>query len=179
MNRRQFLTAAAAGAVLPAVARAARKPRPDKLNIALFGVWGRAQAHYDYLAEENVVALCDVNEVRFADALKRFPSAKTYIDWRKCLDHKGLDAIVICTPDHHHAFIANWALNRNLHIYCEKPLAISVEEARTVRANWMKRKGKIATQVGMQRHANPNFNRVRELILDGAIGKLDCVQQLW
>ncbi len=175
MNRRQFLTAATGAglAAMPTLARATRKSRPDKLNIALIGVWGRGLAHYDGLESENVVALCDVNEVRFADALKRFPNAKTYIDWRKCLDHKGLDAVVICTPDHHHAFIANWALNRDLHVYCEKPLAISVEEARVVRATWEKKKNKLATQVGMQRHAIPNFNRVRELILDGAIGPLE------
>ena len=80
--------------------------------------------------------------------------------------------MVICTADHTHAFIANWALNRGLHVYCEKPLALSVEEARVVRANWLTKKSKLATQVGMQRHAFPNFNRVRELIRDGAIGDL-------
>jgi predicted dehydrogenase len=176
MNRRQFLTATATGAglaVMPTLVRATRNSPANKLNIALIGVWGRGLAHYDSLADENVVALCDVNELRFADALKRFPKAKTYVDWRKCLEHKGLDAVVICTPDHHHAFIANWALNRDLHVYCEKPLAITVEEARVVRATWMKKKSKLATQVGMQRHAMPNFNRVRELILDGAIGALE------
>ncbi len=176
MNRREFLTTAAAGAslaIMPTVSHAKRRLPADKLNIALIGVWGRGQAHYDSLSGENMVALCDVNEARIPDALKRFPGAKVYTDWRKCLDHKGLDAVVICTPDHHHAFIANWALNRNLHVYCEKPLAISVEEARIVRANWMTKKGKLATQVGMQRHAFANFNRVRELIQDGAIGKLE------
>jgi hypothetical protein len=61
----------------------------NKLNVALIGVWGRGLAHYDSISEENVVALCDINEARFPDALKRFPNAKTYIDWRKCLDHKG------------------------------------------------------------------------------------------
>ena len=104
--------------------------------------------------------------------LKRFPKAKTYVDWRKCLEQKDIDAVVCCTADHTHAFIANWALNRDLHVYCEKPLAISVEEARVVRANWLKKKDKLATQVGMQRHAIQNFNRVRELIRDGAIGEL-------
>jgi predicted dehydrogenase len=172
VDRRQFIVGAAALAGMPEVVAAGRPARADKLNIALIGVWGRAFAFYDVLATENVVAVCDVYEDRFADALKRFPQAKTYIDWRKCLDHKGLDAVVICTPDHHHALIANWALNRNLHVYCEKPLAISVEEARIVRANWLKKKGKLATQVGMQRHAYPNFNRVRELIRDGAVGDL-------
>ena len=121
-----------------------------------------------------MVALCDVNEKRFPDALRHFPKAKTYVDWRKCLEQKDLDAVVICTADHTHAFISNWALNRDLHVYCEKPLAISVEEARVVRANWLKKKDKLATQVGMQRHAMENFNRLRELILDGAIGNLSA-----
>jgi len=176
MNRRQLLkTTAAVGAgltLLPSGARAGKNAPGAKLNVALIGVWGRGLAHYEALAEENVVALCDVNEKRFPDALKRFPKAKTYVDWRKCLEQKDLDAVVICTADHTHAFIANWALNRDLHVYCEKPLAISVEEARVVRANWMKKKNKLATQVGMQRHAMQNFNRVRELVRDGAIGEL-------
>jgi predicted dehydrogenase len=178
MKRRQFLQAAAAVGggltILPSAARAEGKGPGNKLNIALIGVWGRGEAHYDSLAEENVVALCDVNEARFPKALERFPKARTYVDWRKCLEQKDLDAVVICTADHTHAFIANWALNRDLHVYCEKPLAITVEEARIVRANWMKKKGKLATQVGMQRHANPNFNRIRELVRDGAIGDLSA-----
>jgi len=174
MDRREFIRGTAAAVALAAMPRIARAATADKLNVALIGVWGRGLAFYDVLSRENVVALCDVNEARFADALKRFPNATTYVDWRKCLDHKGLDAVVICTPDHHHAFIANWALNRDLHVYCEKPLAISVEEARVVRATWLKKKGKLATQVGMQRHAEPNFNRVRELIRDGAIGELQA-----
>jgi predicted dehydrogenase len=175
MNRRRFLKTAAAGSgvlLLPTGARAGKHAPSNKLNIALIGVWGRGLAHYDSLSDENVVALCDVNEKRFPDALKRFPNAKTYVDWRKCLEQKDLDAVVICTADHTHAFIANWALNRDLHVYCEKPLAISVEEARVVRANWLKKKDKLATQVGMQRHAMPNFNRLRELIHDGVIGDL-------
>ena len=175
MDRREFLTSAAIGSgalLLPSGAGAATASPGNKLNIALIGVGGRALAHYGWLADENVVALCDVDEVQFATALKRFPNAKTYVDWRKCLDHKGLDAVCICTTDHTHAFVANWALNRDLHIYCEKPLAISVEEARVVRENWLKRKSKLATQVGMQRHAIANFERVRELVRDGAIGEL-------
>ena len=83
--------------------------------------------------------------------------------------------MIICTADHHHAFIANWALNRNMHVYCEKPLGISVEETRMVRANYLSKRAKLATQHGTQRHAYPNFERMRELILDGAIGELKTV----
>ena len=177
MDRRQLLKTAAVGTgalLLPSGTRAGENAPSNKLNIALIGVWGRGLAHYDSLADENVVALCDVNEARFPEALQRFPRAKTYVDWRKCLDQKDLDAVVCCTADHTHAFIANWALNRDLHVYMEKPLAITVEEARVVRANWQKKQGKLVTQVGMQRHAMANFNRVRELIRDGAIGDLSA-----
>lgn len=176
MNRRKFITQSTllgtGLTLLPSGIMAGTHSPNNKLNIALIGVWGRGLAHYGWLDQENVVALCDINENHLAEALKRFPNAKTYIDWRKCLEQKDLDAVVICTPDHHHAFISNWALNRDLHVYCEKPLAISVEEARVVRATWLSKKGKLATQTGTQRHADPNFNRVKEMIRDGAIGEL-------
>jgi predicted dehydrogenase len=109
------------------------------------------------------------------EALQIFPKAKTYYDCRQCLDRKNIDAVIICTTDHHHAFFANWALNRNMHVYCEKPPGITVEEVRTVRANYNRRKAKLATQHGTQRHAYPNFERLRELILDGAIGELKTI----
>ncbi len=144
----------------------------DKLNIALVAAYGRARAHYSTLRSENVTAICDVKKDHITHALKEFPKAKVYEDWRQCLDHPGLDAILCCTTDFTHAFISNWALNRDLHVYMEKPLAITVNEARTVRANYLKRKDKLATQVGMQRHAYSNFNRIQEAVRDGAIGEL-------
>lgn len=179
MQRRDLLKSAAAPAagltiLKSGVLRGATAPS-NKLNIALVGVWGRGTAHYSTMRNENVVAICDVNELRTKEALQIFPKAKTYWDWRKMLDQKDIEAVIICTADHHHAFIANWALNRDMHVFCEKPLGISVEEVRTVRANYLKRKSKLATQHGTQRHAYPNFERVRELILDGAVGELHTV----
>ena len=147
----------------------------EKLNVALIGAWGRARAHYEAISSENVVALCDVDENHLAQAAEKFPKAKHYVDWRKCLEQKDLDAVICCTADHTHAFVANWAMNRGLHVFCEKPLANSVEEARIVRATYLANKNKLATQVGTQRHANENFNRVRELVKDGAIGELTDV----
>ncbi len=145
----------------------------NKLNIALIAVGHRASAHFKIMAKENVVALCDVNEDTLGKVAKQFPGAKTYIDWRKCLDQKDIQAVVGCTCDHTHAFVSTWAMNRGMHVYSEKPLANSVEEARMVRATYLKNKTKIATQCGTQRHENENFNRIRELILDGAIGELE------
>jgi len=176
--RRIFLQTAAVGAgllILPSGVVRGQNAPSGKLNIALIGADGRGRAHYDALKPENVVAICDVDEEHLDFAGNVFPDAKRYVDWRECLDHPELDAIVCCTTDQTHAFIASWALDRNLHIYCEKPLAISVEEARLVRAKYLPKKDKLATQVGMQRHAKENFNRIREMIIDGAIGKLEEV----
>lgn len=114
-----------------------------------------------------------MNEKNLGIAAAKFPGAKYYIDWRECLDHKGLDAVIVCTPDHSHALIGMWAMNRGLHVYLEKPMGISVEEARLLRETYLKNKSKLATQVGTQRHENANFNRIRELIRDGVIGELE------
>ncbi len=179
VTRRKFIKSSAAAGmgllILPSGSLLGAKAPSNKLNVALIGTWGRGEAHFGAISSENVVALCDINENHIASAAKKFPNAKTYVDWRKCLDQKDIDAVVCCTTDHTHAFIANWAMNRGLHVYCEKPLANSVEEARVVRATYLKNKGKLATQVGTQRHSDENFNRVRELIKDGAIGELKHV----
>jgi len=178
MKRRQFLKSlgvAGTGLLLPRKPIFGADAPGNKLNIALLGTWGRGEAHFSAISSENVVALCDVNEDHLAFGAKRFPGAKTYVDWRKCIEQKDVQAVVCCTADHTHAFVANWAMNRGLHVYCEKPLANTVEEARVVRANYLKNRTKLATQVGTQRHAYENFNRVRELIRDGAIGELQEV----
>ena len=175
-SRRGFLrnsTIAGGGLlVLPTGTVFGQNTPNNRLNVALIGVGGRGRAHYSTLRDENVIALCDVHKKSIAQGLKEFPKAKVYEDWRECLDHPGLDAVLCATTDHTHAFIANWALNRDLHVYMEKPLAITVEEARTVRASYLPRMHKLATQVGMQRHAMSNFNRLREMIHGGIVGEL-------
>ena len=177
--RRDFLskslTAAGGLLILPSGTLFGNSPN-NRLNIALIGAWGRASQHYAALASENIAVVCDVNKNNLAKALKEFPKATPYEDWRKALEHPGLDAVLCCTTDHTHAFVANWAMNRDLHVYVEKPIAITAYEARILRETYLKKKGKLATQVGTQRHAMPNFNRVREMIHDGAIGNLKEVQ---
>ena len=176
IDRRGFLKGAAlagtAFTILPSGFLSGQNAPSNKLNIALVGADGRARAHYNGLKNENVVALCDVDAEHLAFAAKEFPGATHYEDWRKCLEQKDLDAVVCCTPDHSHAFIAVWAMNRGLHLYLEKPMGLSVEEVRIVHQTYLKNKDKLAVQHGTQRHAKPNFDRVRELIQDGAIGTL-------
>jgi len=179
MKRRTFVkSTAATGAgllILPGGIHAAKSIQ-DKLNIALIGAHGRGSQHYRSLESENVVAICDVHAGNMALAAAQYPKAKQYTDWRKCLEQKDIDAVMICTPDHHHAFISIWAMNRGLHVFCEKPLGECVTEAREVRKVYLANKDKLATQHGTQRHAHENFDRVSELVRNGAIGDLQEVQ---
>jgi len=179
MKRRNFIkSAAAAGAGLMILPGCVTKGKGanDKLNIALIGVYGRGLVYWEALKTENVVALCDVNADNMAMAASEFPNAKQYTDWRKCLEQKDIEAVIIATPDHHHAFISIWAMNRGMHVYCEKPVGECVFEAREVRKCYLANRRKLATQHGTQRHAYENFDRVSELVRNGAIGELQEVQ---
>ncbi len=176
--RRRFLKQSAFGAgllILPSGVISGKTSPNSKLNVALIGCGGRGLAHFDGVAGENVVALCDIDAGYIAAAAERFPGAKHYADWRECLEQEGLDAIVCSTTDHTHAHICIWAMRRGLHVYCEKPLANSVEEARMVRATYLENRGRVATQVGTQLHANHHYREIRRLIREGAIGELQAV----
>jgi predicted dehydrogenase len=179
VNRRAFLKHSAvlgAGVTIlkSGILRAGNSPN-EKLNIAGIGVGGRGADDLNEVRRENIVALCDVNERNLAAAARKFPQAKTYTDWRKCLEQKDIDAVVCATTDHTHAFVNVWAMNRGKHVYSEKPLANSVEEARVVRETYLKNKGKLATQMGTQIHASDNYRRMVELIKGGAIGTVKKV----
>jgi len=172
-NRRDFLktaTLATAGFYVSGAPAAESDSPNEKLNIGIIGVSGRGRANTNGVRTENIAALCDIDENNLASAAAKFPKAKTYIDWRKLVDQKDLDAVVVSTADQVHALANCWAMRRELSVYSEKPLAHSVHEARTVRETYMKHKDKIATQMGTQIHAGDNFRRVVELIQAGAIG---------
>jgi hypothetical protein len=173
-TRRRFLESTAlAGAGFWVAGRAAAaesKSPNEKLNIGVAGVAGRGGGNLGEVASENIVALCDVDDRHLAAAAKRFPKAKTYADWRKMLEQKDLDAVVCSTTEHTHGLVCAWALRRKLHVYCEKPIAHTPEEAQIVRQEYLKVKDKVATQQGTQIHAGDNFRRVVELIQAGAIG---------
>jgi predicted dehydrogenase len=173
-NRRGFLKGAAwAGAGYWIAGRAAAAPSTsphEKLNIGVIGACGRGAADTAGCKSENIVALCDVNEKNLAKAAEKFPKAKTYADWRKLLDQKDIDAVIVATTDHTHAPAAVWAMNHGRHVYCEKPLAHTVYEARVVQETCLRTK--VATQMGTQIHATDNYRRVVELVQSGAIGKV-------
>ncbi len=173
-NRRTFLKQSAlAGAgywVAAGTARAQSESPNEKLNICIVGVAGRGGSNMGSVSSENIVALCDVDENRLGKAAQKHTKAATYIDWREAVDHKGLDAVVCSTADQVHAFCSIWAMNRGLSVYCEKPLAHSVFEARAVQEKYIANRDKLATQMGTQIHAGGNYRRVVELVQSGAIG---------
>ena len=175
ITRRHFVKASAAVAAVASPSILSARGPNEKLNIGVIGAGGRGAANTGGCKSENIVALCDVDEDRLAKAATGFPEAKTYADWRKLVDQKGLDAVIVSTTDHTHAAPCVWAMNRGLSVYCEKPLAHSVYEARVMQETYLKHKGKVATQMGTQMHAVDNVRRVCELIQSGAIGSVSEV----
>ncbi len=143
----------------------------DKLNIAVVGAGGRGADDIDELSKAgvNFVALCDCDQRQAANTFRRYPDAKKYSDWRKMLDaEKGIDAVVVATPDHNHAIISIAAMQQGKHVYCEKPLTHSVWEARQM-AKAAAAAG-VATQMGTQGHAFEGTRRAVEVIRAGGIG---------
>jgi predicted dehydrogenase len=172
VSRREFLRGAslvAAGLWFGACGAFGKNRSPnDKLNIGIIGTANRAAANITGVSDQNIVALCDIDDNYLAAAAQRFPGAKTYNDFRRLLGQKNIDAVVISTPDHTHAVATVAALKSGRHVYCEKPLAHSVSEARLV--SRVAAECKLATQMGTQIHAGTNYRRVVELVRSGAIG---------
>lgn len=177
MTRRQFIkSSVATTAGLVVLTRAGGSlllSANERLNIAVIGCGGRGAENLREVAkEDNIVALCDVDERHAAKSFKQYPGAKKYRDFRRMFDEmeKEIDAVVVATPDHTHAPAGVMAMKLKKHLYCEKPLTHSVHEAR-VMAN-IARKNKLCTQLGTQIHAGDNYRRVVELVESGAIGRV-------
>lgn len=176
LTRRRFilstsaLTAAVAGLGTGVHLSAEETPSTEKLNIAIIGAGGRGAANTGGVASENVYALCDTNPEVLERAKSRFTKAKAVSDWRELMDDKQIDAVVVSTADHHHSLASLAAMKAGKHVYCEKPLAHTVQEARLMQEVYKQNRGKLATQMGTQIHATNNYRRVVDLITDGAIG---------
>jgi predicted dehydrogenase len=175
LNRREFLTAAGiAGAGALIVPRHVLGgpgflAPSDKLNIAGVGVGGMGRNNLRACEPDNIVALCDVDDVLAAPTFERYPNAARYRDFRKMLDdQKDFDAVVIATPDHTHAVIALAAMELGKHVYVQKPLTHSVWEARKLTE--AARHYGVQTQMGNQGHSGDGARLLCEWVWDGAIG---------
>jgi predicted dehydrogenase len=181
-SRRQFLkmTTLATGAAVmgfPNLLRA--RNVSGKLNVAHIGLgaMGRGRlAEMSSIAEASIIAICDVDENQFAESRKLLANAPfkpvEYVDFRELLEkEKNLDAVVITTPDHWHALITKAAFKAGKHVFCEKPLAHTVGEARAMR-KLAKKYSKQITQMGNHGSADPHMRRGIEVIQAGALGQV-------
>jgi predicted dehydrogenase len=171
ITRRRFVTTAAASSLaftyIPRRAWGAN----DRLYVAGIGVGGQGGQDIKGVADAGgtVVALCDVDENRARSSIENFPSARFYHDFRVMLEkEKGIDAVTVSTPDHVHAVAALSAMSLGKHVYCQKPLAHSIYEARTM-ASAAEHYG-VQTQMGNQAHAMEPIRRAVELVRAGIIG---------
>ncbi len=180
IRRREFLRRTAAGAVSVQAAvwaselRAESKSANEQLQVAAVGTAHRAGADIAEVAKAggHIVALADVDSRYLQKAAERYKGARTYADYREMIEKERdrIDAVVVGTPDHHHAPATIRALRAGKHVYCEKPLTHTVFEARLVAQEATKRG--LATQMGTQIHAGENYRRVVEIIQAGAIGEV-------
>lgn len=197
MDRRSFIRRSASILPLAALPTFAigqtRSPIPanDRLNLAFVGVGGKGVSSIFPLKNETIIAFCDVDE-RTVTAARNNPrsgelfseivdgsmkaGAKWYKDYRKMFEELGdkIDGVVISTPDHMHYPITMTALNLGIHVYCEKPLTHTVQEARWIGEAARKNK-KLATQMGNQGHSNAGVRLVREWLQAGLIGPVRTV----
>lgn len=181
-SRREFIAAAAAAALLPRVAsagtsgvRTGRLVRGRKINIACVGCGGKGADDVRQFSGENIVGLCDVDFARAQQTFAAHPKAKVFRDWREmlaALDDK-IDAVVVSTPDHMHFPVALRAIEMGKHVYVQKPLTHTVEEAR--RLLLASRRHKVVTQMGNQGHSNESTRRMKEWLEAGAIGDVSEV----
>jgi predicted dehydrogenase len=186
LTRRHFLktTTAASALAFPAVLRAQAPGTPtpnNRVNVAVIGANGRGGAAVEGVHNENVVALCDVDEERGREAVKklkaRFPEeagsvegAAHFQDYRKLFDKLGnkIDAVTISTPDHMHFPIAMTAMSLGKHVYVEKPLAHTVWETREMTR--LAKEKKVITQMGNQGHTHDGTRLLKEWVEAGVLG---------
>ncbi|MDH7502479.1 MAG: Gfo/Idh/MocA family oxidoreductase [Verrucomicrobiota bacterium] len=174
VSRRRFLGTTAAVTALTVIPRrvvggAGDKSPSEKLNIGVIGAGGRGADDIEGVKGENIVALCDVDLASAAKTFERYPNAARYRDFRVMLDkEKGLDAVIVATPDHTHAVASMAAIRRGKHVYCEKPLTRTIYEARALAK--AARDARVATQMGNQGMAFEGNRLINEWIADGAIG---------
>ncbi len=178
-TRRSFLqTSALAGLASPLILPASvRAQSPNgKVSHAAIGCSHQAWSDLQRLASGgkiNVTALCDVDTAVAEEARAAFPDARFYQDWRELLtkEEGKIDSVNVSVPDHLHASISLAALEKGLHVYCQKPLTHTIAEARALVAA-AAAKPHLVTQTGNQIQSEYEYRAAVELLRGGVIGKV-------
>ncbi|MBL8218062.1 MAG: Gfo/Idh/MocA family oxidoreductase [Bryobacterales bacterium] len=146
----------------------------EKLNLAAIGAGGQpaSDLRAAHAGVENVVALADVDWERGKLSFERFPNAAKFKDFRQMLDKAGrdIDAVVIGTPDHMHAYCAVACMQAGKHVYVEKPLTRTAWEARLL--TQASERYKVATQMGNQGYSHDATRVACEIFWSGEIGEV-------
>ena len=172
-SRRSFLKgigAITASSMFPNYLRA--QGANKKLALACIGVMGKGESDASGVSANNeIVALCDVDANSLARSQQKYPNAKTYTDFRKMLDEmKGIEAVTISTPDHMHYPAAMHAIGLGKHVFIQKPLTNTLWENRQLHI--ASRKKRVITQMGNQGHTYEGNRVTAEWVKAGVIGKV-------
>lgn len=193
ISRRRFLKTtgafgAAAPFLLPAANWAAETPANNRITMGFIGVGTQGRGLLGGFLGSNevqVLAVCDVDTTRREASKKRiedhyakkndttYKGCTAYIDFRELLARKDIDAVCIATPDHWHAIPVIQACAAKKDIYCEKPLSLTIAEARAM-ANAVRQHDRVF-QTGSMQRSSREFLKACELVRNGHIGKVQEV----
>ena len=178
MQRRQFIQKASGTALVSAAAFSRILGANDRLNVALIGCGERGRLDADLLRQVpgvSIVAVCDVYQAHAA-AAKTWSGTgcQSYSDFRKLLEQKEIDAVLVATPDHWHAAITVLACQAGKDVYVEKPLAHSVCEGRKM-VEAARRYNRVV-QTGTQQRSAPHTQQAAEIVRSGQLGPVHFVR---
>jgi len=180
MTRRTFVKAGAATAIT-AASWARVYGANERIGVGMIGIGLMGRIHTRNFAKQadvSVVGVCDVYDPR-ADVAAQIVGGSVIKcrDFRRLLDNKDIDAVVVSTPDHWHAMITMMACAAGKDVYVEKPLTLFVREGRWIID--VAKRYKRVIQVGVQNRSGPNFQRAREFVQKGKLGEVVAVQDTY
>lgn len=152
----------------------------EKVRLAIIGTGSRGQYHMNNLLNiptADVVALCDNYEPHLKEASAIYPKAKICSDYRKILEMKDIQAVLIAVPLYEHARITIDALQAGKHVFCEKSMAHTPQECKAMYDTY-KQSGKVLF-IGQQRLFDPKYIRTMEMIHSGVIGDIGSIRAYW
>jgi predicted dehydrogenase len=191
-NRRDFLRGSSLAAlatllggvrlVRPAASAAeTAAPAGERVKVGLIGLgqWGRDLLDQLLrLPAAEVAAICDNYAPMVRRSAKKVPDAVATEDYRAVLDNKDISAVVVATPTHRHKEIVLAALEAGKHVYCEVPLAHTLEDAREIAQAALKRVRQVF-QSGLQLRSDPQRRFLLPFIRSGALGHMALVRAQW
>ncbi len=145
----------------------------ERLRIGAIGVGNRGNDNLAEVPVDETVALCDV-DARYLERAKQLrPHARGYRDFREMLDREQLDAVIISGPDHMHAAAALRALEKNIHVYCERPLARTIGEIARLQQEAKRRS--VVTQMGNQHHSATGYQMAAAVLRQRLLGTIESI----